>query len=153
MAMYIQVFIDGAARNQGDERPNEAASACVIYNKKKEIVRWVRGLGPVSNNVAEYSALIDALLICSMTDFPRPIIYTDSQVVYKHAKGIWRCRKPDLLPFYMTMKEIQDEYAFDIVWVPREKVFAPDRLCNTFLDKLELERENMKLTLKNVEDS
>lgn len=151
MAMYIQVFIDGAARNQGTDIPNEAACAVVIYNKKKEIVRFARGLGEVTNNEAEYAALIDALLICSMTDFPRPIIYTDSQVVYNHTKGIWPCKSPNLLPFYLTVREIQEEYAFDIVLVPREKVFAPDNMCNVFLDKLELEREKLKLTLKSTE--
>jgi ribonuclease HI len=151
MSDYIQCFIDGAARNQGNDLPNEAAAAVVIFNNRKEIARFVRGLGPVSNNVAEFEALIAALLMCSMISLPRPVIYTDSQVVVNHVKGKWKCKSPELLPFYMTMREIQDNYGFDIVHVSRDKVFMPDHLCNLFLDEIAEEREKLKLYSRQAE--
>lgn len=144
MAEYITAFIDGAARHQGDERPNESACAVVIYRNKKEIVRFVRGCGNVSNNVAEYMALIDCLLICSMAAFPSPIIYTDSKIVFNQATGIWKCEDEDLLPLYMTMQLIQKEYNFTIIHVPRRKTFVPDGLCNMFLDDLAQTKARLK---------
>ncbi len=141
--MYIRVFIDGAARNQGGPGPRRAAAAVVIFKNNKEIVRFVRGLGDRSNNEAEYEALIAALLICTMSDFEAPIIYSDSAVVVNHTNGKWQCKKKELLPYYLTVKEIRANYHFQIVQVPRAKVFLPDELCNLFLD--EQDKEEQKL--------
>ncbi len=142
MPDIITCIVDGAARNNGDvDRPNEAAAACVIFNHTEEVAHFVKGLGPVSNNVAEYEALISCLLICSLMNWPRPTIYCDSLVVVNHAKDIWDCKSLELLPHYMTLKAIQAEYSFDIVHVPRKKVHIADKLCNDFLDGLEAEKK------------
>ena len=152
MAEYITAFIDGAARFQGDERPNESASAVVIYRNRKETVRFVRGCGNVSNNAAEYMALIDCLLICSMSSYPSPIIYTDSKLVFNQTTGLWACRDEDLLPLYMTVQHIQKEYNFTIIHVPRSKTFVPDGLWNLFLDDLANAKAGLKKRNRNVKD-
>lgn len=144
MAEYITAFIDGAARFQGDERPNEAASAVVIYRNRKEIVRFVRGCGNITNNAAEYMALIDCLLICSMSVYPSPIIYSDSKLVCNQTNGVWNCEDPDLLPLFLTVQMIKDQYNFTLIHVPRSKTFVPDGLCNLFLDDLAQKRKALK---------
>lgn len=143
MAHYITAFIDGAARSQGSGRRTEGAAACVVYRNKKEIARFARGLGPVTNNYAEYTALIDVLLICAMMDVPSPIIYCDSLVVVNHVKGIWQCKSHDLLPLYLTVKDLQENYSFEIFHVSRKVVFVPDHMCNVLLDNLAAERQRI----------
>lgn len=145
MSHYITAFIDGASRSQGTNQPTEGVAACVVYSNKKEIARFAQGLGPVSNNYAEYSALINVLLICSMMDTPKPIIYCDSQLVVKHVLGIWKCKSADLLPLYMTVQLIQKDYDFELIQVPRKIVFVPDKMCNEFLDQLAAERKKLNL--------
>jgi len=145
---YIQVFIDGAARRQGSGQPTDAACACVVYRNRIEMVRFARPLGSVTNNAAEYEALISALLCCSMNDYARPVIYSDSAVVVNLTTGKWQLRAENLLPYYMTVREIQKEYNFDIRQVPRAKVWLPDQLCNIALDELENERKNLRLISK-----
>lgn len=143
--MHIEVFIDGAARNNGiPDKKNDAACAVMIYRNRKEIVRFARGLGNQSNNEAEYEALIAALLICSMSDFAAPNIYSDSSVVVNQVNGIWKCRSPHLYPLWMTVKVIQEEYPFHLIQVPRSKVKGADLLCNAFLDTLEASRTKIK---------
>jgi ribonuclease HI len=144
-ASYIQCFIDGAARNQGSAKLTDAACACVIFKNRKEIARYARPLGARTNNAAEYEALITCLLMCSMSDFNRPIIFSDSAVVVNHTKGIWKCRSEELLPYYLAVQAIKNEYVFDIVQVPRDKVWLPDKLCNIALDDLEKERSLLRL--------
>lgn len=144
--MYTEVFIDGASRNNGStSREIEAACACVIYKNKKEVVRFARGLGPRTNNEAEYEALLAALLLLVMSDLTHPIIYSDSAVVVNQIKGTWACRATHLLPLYLSVKEIEQQYPFDLRQVPRNKVFVPDELCNQFLDQLEAEKQILKL--------
>lgn len=130
--MYVEAFIDGAARENGNKY--RAACAVVVYDKKKEVARFTRLLGNRTNNEAEYEALINALLILSMSGYQDPIIYSDSAVVVNQVNGKWNIKAPSLIPCYITVKEIQEEYNFRLIQVPRKQVFIPDELCNKILD-------------------
>lgn len=144
--MNIKVFIDGACRNNGSKTAvPQAACAFAIYKNKTLLAQYARGLGIRTVNEAEYEALINALLACSMSGYPRPSIYSDSAVVVNQIKGKWRCSDKKLFPLYLSVKEIEAEYPFDLFQVPRSKVFIPDMLCNLFLDKL-AQHQNQKVT-------
>lgn len=140
--MNIEVFCDGASRGQGKNGPGEASCAVVVYKNRKKLAQFARGLGPRTNNEAEYEAVIAALLICSMSDFLDPIIYTDSAVVANHVNGKWKCKNSSLIPLLMTIEDIKEEYKFRIVQVPRKFVWEPDALANEFLDQLQIRKQN-----------
>ena len=135
--MHIEVFCDGASRGQGQKKMGEAACATTIYKNRKKVAQFARGLGPRSNNEAEYEAVIAGLLICSMGDLLNPIIYTDSAVVANQLNGKWKCKNDSLLPLLMTIEDIRDEFNFKIIQVERSFVWEPDSLANEFLDTLE----------------
>lgn len=135
--MHIEVFCDGASRGQGQKKIGEASCAAVVYKNKKKVAQFARGLGRRTNNEAEYEAVIAALLICSMSEFIDPIIYTDSAVVANQINGKWNCKNKSLLPLLMTVEDIKEEFKFRIVHVQRNFVWEPDFLCNEFLDSLE----------------
>lgn len=126
-----------------DERPSRSACAVVIFKNGKEIIRFVRGLGSRTSNEAEYEALIAALLCCWMSELPSPDIYCDSTVVVQHTTNKWVCKSPLLLPYYLTVQDIQAAYGFKIHQVPRAKVYMPDELCNAFLDRQEQEERRI----------
>lgn len=139
--MNIEVFCDGASRGQGQKKIGEAACAAVVYRNRKKIAQFARGLGPRSNNEAEYEAVIAGLLICSMADLVDPIIYTDSAVVANQVNGRWKCKNESLIPLLMTVEEIRAEYNFRVVQVSRTFVWEPDALAKAFLDSLENRKE------------
>lgn len=142
--MNIEVFCDGASRGQGQKKTGEAACAAVVYKNRKKVAQFARGLGARSNNEAEYEAVIAGLLICSMSDFVDPIIYTDSAVVANQINGIWRCKNEALVPLLMTIQDIKEEYKFRVFQVPRNFVWEPDALANEFLDQLELRKQTVE---------
>ena len=139
--MNIEVFCDGASRGQGQKRVGEASCAAVVYKNRKKVAQFARGLGPRSNNEAEYEAVIAALLICSMSDFLDPIIYTDSAVVANHINGKWVCRNSSLIPLLMTIEDIRQEYPFRVLQVDRSFVWEADFLANEFLDQLKQRKQ------------
>lgn len=142
--MNIEVFCDGASRGQGQKKISEASCAAVVYKNRKKVAQFARGLGSRSNNEAEYEAVIAALLICSMSDFVDPMIYTDSAVVANQISGKWKCKNGALLPLLMTIQDIREEYKFRIFQVPRSFVWEPDALANEFLDQLEQKKIELK---------
>lgn len=139
--MNIEVFCDGASRGQGQKRFGEAACAAIVYKNRKKVAQFARGLGPRTNNEAEYEAVIAGLLICSMSDLVDPIIYTDSAVVANQISGKWKCKNSALMPLLMTVEDIRSEYNFRVLQVPRSFVWEADALANTFLDELELRKK------------
>jgi ribonuclease HI len=141
--MNIEVFCDGASRGQGQKKFGEASCSAVVYRNRKKIAQFARGLGPRTNNEAEYEAVIAGLLICSMADLADPIIYTDSAVVANQVNGRWKCKNPTLIPLLMTIEEIRDEFNFRVVQVKRSFVWEPDALANAFLDELEIRKETI----------
>jgi len=141
--MHIEVFCDGASRGQGQKKIGEASCAVVVYKNRKKVAQFARGLGKRSNNEAEYEAVIAGLLICSMSDFLDPILYTDSAVVANHINGNWKCKNKSLLPLLMTVQDIKEEFKFRIVQVQRNFVWEPDNLCNQFLDTLEKRKSTL----------
>ena len=142
--MNIEVFCDGASRGQGQKKIGEASCATVVYKNRKKVAQFARGLGARSNNEAEYEAVIAGLLVCSMSDFIDPIVYTDSAVVANQVNGIWRCKNDALIPLLMTIQDIREEYKFRLLQVPRHLVWEPDALANQFLDQLALRKKSLE---------
>jgi len=140
----VEVFCDGASRGQGQKKFGEASCASVVYKNRKKVAQFARGLGPRTNNEAEYEAVITGLLICSMADLIDPIIYTDSAVVANQVSGRWRCKNESLLPLLMTIEEIRSEFNFRIVQVKRNYVWEADSLANQFLDNLRYRKEELQ---------
>jgi len=140
----VEVFCDGASRGQGQKKFGEASCAAVVYKNRKKVAQFARGLGPRTNNEAEYEAVISGLLICSMADLLDPIIYTDSAVVANQVNGKWRCKNESLLPLLMTIEEIKEEFNFRIVQVKRNYVWEADGLANQFLDNLHFRKEEIQ---------
>lgn len=144
--MNIEVFCDGASRGQGQKKFGEASCGVVVYKNRKKIAQFARGLGPRTNNEAEYEAVIAGLLICSMADLVDPIIYTDSAVVANQVSGKWKCKNAALMPLLMTVEEIKAEFNFRVVQVPRAFVWEPDALANEFLDQLQDRKKSISKT-------
>ena len=142
--MNIEVFCDGASRGQGQKKIGEAACATVVYKNRKKVAQFARGRGARSNNEAEYEAVIAGLLVCSMSDFIDPIVYTDSAVVANQVNGIWKCKNDALIPLLMTIQDIREEYKFRLLQVPRHLVWEPDALANQFLDQLALRKKSLE---------
>lgn len=141
--MNVEVFCDGASRGQGQKKFGDAACAVIVYKNKKKVVEFARGLGARTNNEAEYEAVITALLICTMSDFVDPIIYTDSSVVANHVNQKWVCKNSLLLPLLMTIEEIKSVYRFRLVQVQRNYVIEADSLANKFLDNFQVRQKNI----------
>lgn len=133
----IEAFVDGASRGHNKNVLGDASCAAIIFDRQKPVAQYARGLGKRTNNEAEYEAVITALLMCTMSGFTDPIIYSDSAVVVNQVNGKWACRHERLLPLWLSVMEIKEEYRFRLCQVERTRVSLADALANKFLDNLE----------------
>ncbi|HHT78810.1 MAG TPA: ribonuclease HI family protein [Actinobacteria bacterium] len=129
----VRVFTDGGSRGN----PGPAAIGVVIADEKDNIIsRFGKYIGTATNNVAEYSALIEALRLLREIDAYRVIFHTDSSLVYNQIKGFWKIKNPDIkLLNEQAKKMLYDLPYYNFIHIPREKNKDADRLVNKALDE------------------
>jgi ribonuclease HI len=134
------VFTDGGARGN----PGPAALGVYITNSKGvELAKIGKRIGETTNNVAEYSAVLEALswLIANkeiVEKYSKVHFFVDSQLIYSQIKGIFKVKSQNLQNYVFSVHEKQKELAVSIEWshIPREKNTKADAMVNLALDNM-----------------
>lgn len=124
--------IDGAAR--GNPGP---ASYGVVFLKPdgQPLEQLKKYVGRMTNNVAEYYALIAALDYAAARGIKKLRIRSDSELLVRQMQGRYKVKSADLKPLHERAKKLAAalEY-FHIEHVPRERNREADGLANEALD-------------------
>lgn len=129
--MDATIHIDGGARGN----PGPAAYAVVLERPGQPAVEESGTLGTATNNVAEYTALVNALHLAAELGLKRLDIYSDSELLVKQMAGEYRVKHPDLQPLHREAGELRKGFAeVRITHVRREQNRRADALYNAALD-------------------
>lgn len=135
--MKFLIHIDGGSRGN----PGPAAAGVVIQriNHDGEPARILHEagyhLGRLTNNVAEYTALLRALNIAASGGPDELIIHSDSELMVKQLTGEYRVKSPDLQPLFQDAQALLLKFdLWRIQHVPREKNRRADELANMAMD-------------------
>ena len=125
--------IDGAARGN----PGPAAYGVVLRRPDGTPLESLgKYIGRLTNNAAEYYALIAALDYAAANGIRRLRILSDSQLIVNQMKGLFKVKHPDLRPLHeRAKKQAATLEAFSIQYVPREQNRDADDLANAALDR------------------
>ena len=127
---------DGGAR--GNPGPGAIG---VIIRREGQILRKYSGfIGEnVTNNIAEYEALIKALEIASEYTKDEVTCILDSELIIKQLLGEYKVRHPNLIELFLKVQKLQDRFKrIRYLHVSRWNNFQKiaDELLNEELDKL-----------------
>jgi ribonuclease HI len=129
----LVLYIDGASRGN----PGRAGAGIWVTNGEGEKISEVsRYLGHKTNNEAEYWALLLGLREAKRLRGDRIKIFTDSQLVERQIKGVYRVKDLNLRSLHGRV--IQNLKAFsscEIESVPREENKEADRLANQAIQR------------------
>jgi len=94
-----------------------------------------RYLGVMTNNVAEYHALIEGLKAVEALKPDRLEVFLDSKLVVEQVKGNYRVKSPELQPLIRQVMDLKSRFAeIEFKHVEREKNRGADALANMALD-------------------
>jgi probable phosphoglycerate mutase len=94
--------------------------------------RW---LGTMTNNQAEYHALIEGLKAVREWKPDRLEILLDSKLVVEQVKGAYKIKEPELQRLHsQVMRILQDFSDYEIRHVVREENRGADHLANMAID-------------------
>lgn len=116
----MEIFIDGSSRGNQLGPGRRAGRIAVVIGGEK----IVEDVGDVTNNQAEYLALIKALEIVLKRGIKKADIYSDSELLVKQIKGEYRVRNPNLKPYYRRVKALLAGLNVKLSWIPRERNLA-----------------------------
>lgn len=130
--MKVIVHVDGGARGN----PGPAAAACVISSPQGEtLLERSELLGSVSNNVAEYRALLLGLRSASELGASEIEVIGDSELIVKQVQGLYKVKHAAMKPLYLeAMQALRGFASWSIRSVPRAKNAHADALVNEALD-------------------
>ena len=126
---------DGASRGN----PGTAAIGYVLCDAEdREFVAVGRVIGRrLTNNVAEYTALLEGLEAAARLGVRRLRVRMDSELVVRQLLGVYRVRHPGLQPLFAAVQERRRAFVrFNIEHVPRAQNERADALANHALDEL-----------------
>ena len=128
----ILIYTDGAAR--GNPGP-AAAGWCFCDESGVVLKEGKRFLGELTNNQAEYQALLLALEEAKKTGIQAIRVYSDSELMVRQLKGEYKVKNEGLKPLYQKAVLTLRAFAqYSLTSIPREKNEIADRLANEAID-------------------
>lgn len=132
-AQYLVAYTDGGARGN----PGPSGYGVVIKDESgRQVAALSEYLGHQTNNFAEYQGLIAALEY-SLAHGPKALkVISDSELLVRQIKGIYKVKNPTLQDLHARAKELIARLDwFSIGHAFREHNQEADRLANDAMDR------------------
>lgn len=128
----LTLYTDGASRGN----PGKGGAGVVIEDDQgMRLQGRHRYLGSVTNNQAEYLALIDGLETVMPWKPDELHIRLDSNLLVEQIKGNYKVKDAELKALYERVMSMLKSFKYDIAHVPREKNRGADHLANVAIDE------------------
>jgi ribonuclease HI len=136
----LNIFTDGGSRGN----PGPSAYGFVIKQGIATVYEEGKTLGITTNNVAEYTAIIEALKHVrtnreSLGQYSGITVHMDSLLACQQLNNIFRIKKPHLAELFIQVRAEERQVGAPVkyVHIPREKNKEADAMVNMALDKEE----------------
>ncbi len=133
MARMLVIEADGGSRGN----PGQAGSGSVVIDPATgDVLAEVgRYIGIASNNVAEYTALIEGVRKALSIDPDAELhVRMDSKLVVEQMTGRWKIKHPDMAELAAVARGLLTGTPVRFEWIPREKNARADAAANKAMD-------------------
>lgn len=136
----INIFTDGGSRGN----PGESAYGIYIETSKGQEIKSIgKRIGIATNNIAEYTAIREALswLFKNKSDIPALSeinFFMDSNLAVQQLNGIYKIKNAKLRQIFFEIKTLESQIKIPIYYkhIRREENKKADKLVNQALDNL-----------------
>jgi len=128
----IIAYIDGGSRGN----PGPAAAAFILTDKNKNLLQ-AKGLflGKTTNNVAEYTAIYEALEAAKQIGAKEVEVFSDSELLVKQVNGEYKVKSERLRALFRQTVELLGEFEnWKVKFITRQRNKEADKLVNQTLN-------------------
>jgi ribonuclease HI len=134
----FKFYIDGASKGN----PGPSGIGVVICRDGSTIKNIASFIGNTTNNVAEYTALIYALQEGLILNAENIEINTDSQLLYRQVKKIYKIKNANILGLYNQALHLMSAFKeVSIKHIPRQENRGADKLANKAVKESVLDKQ------------
>jgi ribonuclease HI len=123
------IYIDGASLGS----PGQSGAGIVTFDEQgRELWRESTPLGTMTNNMAEYEALVRALRKAREMATGTVFVYTDSLLVANQILGKYKVKNDRLKAYALEVQGVVKSFdRFEIRYIPREENRLADKLAKS----------------------
>jgi len=126
----LEIYSDGASKGN----PGRASIGAVLILDGKEVAQVSKSIGIATNNIAEYTALLEALKLAGQMGFTRIHVKADSELMIRQLNGIYKVKNPDIKVLFDQIVLLKMNFStISFTHVPREQNKRADFLANMAL--------------------
>ena len=114
----VEIFVDGAT----SPNPGPSAIGWIAFRKDEKLEEHYEYISCTTNNIAEYTAVIRAL-VAAQSKWPQEkiIIRSDSELVVNQVNGSWNTNKQYLVDLCKQVKKTGKDLEWQLLWVSRKE--------------------------------
>lgn len=126
-----KAYTDGASKGN----PGQSGIGVVIYSMDgKKIAQQAKAIGIATNNIAEYSALIEAMEMAHDLGIKVLNVISDSELMVRQVTGVYKIKNVDILKKAQEVTPLRRGFEkFTISYVGREHNKVADALSTSLL--------------------
>lgn len=123
------IYIDGASLGN----PGQSGAGIVTFDEQgRELWRESTPLGTMTNNMAEYEALVRAVRRAREMATGTVFVYTDSLLVANQILGKYKVKNDRLKAYALEVQGVVKGFdRFEIRYIPREENRLADKLAKS----------------------
>jgi ribonuclease HI len=132
MSDTLKIYTDGGARGN----PGPAAGGILIFDENDKLLKInAKYYGKITNNQAEYEALLTALRMAQAMNAKNLECYLDSDLIVKQLTGVYKVKSPNIKSLKATVDKLVANFEkVEFLHVKREYNKFADKLVNIVLD-------------------
>jgi ribonuclease HI len=120
------MYSDGSLKLKG------ACAGVLLISPKGEQLKYILQIfWKVSNNKAEYEALLHGLLLTISLGIKRLLVYSDTLLVFNQVNKSWDHNKENMAAYFLEIRKLEKKfYGLELHHVVRDNNIAADVLSN-----------------------
>lgn len=129
----LEIYVDGASRGN----PGPATYAFILLENNNKIFEDSEFIGKATNNVAEYTGILNALKKANSITKEKVKVHSDSQLAVRQLNKKYQIKAKHLSKLANKVFALVAEFEYvEFIHVPRSNKFIQvcDKLCNERLN-------------------
>lgn len=122
----LTVYTDGASSGN----PGDAGIGVVIYENGKLIAKIGRYIGKTTNNIAEYTAVLEAVKYLSRKGIKEAEVRCDSQLLVRQMTGEYKIKDKNIKRIVSQVNNYRIKLKY--IYIPRERNREADRIAKKY---------------------
>ncbi len=132
LAGQLEINTDGACSGN----PGEAGIGVIIRRGGREVWTLSKAIGPATNNIAEYLAVIYALQQALILKADEVLVRSDSELLVRQCQGKYKVKNPEIKRLFDQVQHLRAGFRNSVFeHIPREKNAEADGLSKKAIKK------------------